>query len=78
MKAPERDALLIRLDERSNNSWRAIESIQNHLEIQNGHLLELIQTSQRNTIFRRWAERLIIPIVAFIVGWLAKLQGWIF
>ena len=77
MKPLERDELLFRLDERTRNIWTCVEKIERHAEVQNGHIFNITQSSQRNTIFRKWAERLVIPLVAFIVGWLAKLQGWI-
>ena len=38
MNVKERDELLIRLDERSNNTWRTVEEIKKHVEKQNGKI----------------------------------------
>ena len=43
MKANERDDLLIRLDEKSNNTWRSVEKIEKHLAMLN-------KTCARNAI----------------------------
>ncbi len=38
MKPKDRDDLLIRIDERTNNIWRVTEAQEKHLEKLNGHL----------------------------------------
>ncbi|KKL09318.1 hypothetical protein LCGC14_2567080, partial [marine sediment metagenome] len=38
MTDEERDELLGRLDERSQNTWRTVEKIEKHVESQNGKI----------------------------------------
>ena len=38
MTDEERDELLGRLDERSQNTWRSVEKIEKHVEKQNGRI----------------------------------------
>ena len=48
MNVKERDELLIRLNERSLNTWRAIDEVKGHLEVQNGLILENVRTTSSN------------------------------
>jgi len=54
MKQDERDDLLTRLDERTRNIWRTIESVEGHVKETNGHV--------RDNSSRSRANRLIINI----------------
>ena len=56
MKQPERDELLIRLDERS-------ESIIRELQDQNEHLVKLNGSVARNTTFRKTALYIGTPLL---------------
>lgn len=49
----ERDNLLIRLDERSRNTWQLVEKLEQHQAAQNGKLEEAVRSIYRNTIGRR-------------------------
>ncbi|KKL27236.1 hypothetical protein LCGC14_2387200 [marine sediment metagenome] len=64
MKTPERDNLLIRLDERSRNTWAMIERIESHLDKLNNSVAE-------NTHFRKlvkpWFVATIIGVTAIVL-----------
>ena len=60
MKEEERDNLLCRLDERTQNIWRSIEDIKTHQETQNNHILTSLTYSRSN--------RLWIKIISGIGG----------
>ena len=49
MKASERDDLLVRLDERTNNIWRTVEKMEDHVEKQNGFILTCLTRSAVNS-----------------------------
>ena len=53
MKASERDDLLIKLSERSFNTWRLIEKLERHAAEQNGYIRENFMATSKNTIWRR-------------------------
>ena len=53
MKQGERDDLLIKLSERSLNTWRLIEKLEKHAAEQNGYIRENFMATSRNTIWRR-------------------------
>ncbi len=53
MDAKTRDELLIRLEERSLNTWNSIEKIETHIAEQNGYIRENFIATSRNTIYRR-------------------------
>ena len=64
-----RDTLLIRLDERSSNTWRAIEKIEKHLEKLNNNVES---HTIRIAVNRRW----LIVLTAIGSGLiLTKLTG---
>ena len=73
MKPTERDDLLIRLDERSHNTWRTIESQDKKIDliiegqrIQNGSIL-------RNTIWRRVIVGVGGASLLGLAGWVIRL-----
>jgi len=53
MKPSERDDLLIRLDERSRNTYRLVEALEQHNREQNGTILALIGCCKTNTVWRK-------------------------
>ena len=61
MKVTERDEILIRLDERSVNTWRLVEKMEKHQIEQNNHIAKNFIATSRNTIYRR----IIYPIIGF-------------
>ena len=48
MKTIERDELLTRIDERSNNIWRVVEALEKHQAEQNGYIRENIIATTKN------------------------------
>jgi len=57
MKQPERDDLLSRLDEKTNNIWRTLEELKDQQIKQNGFIQENNNRSLKNTtwlIAFRW------------------------
>lgn len=72
MKAPERDNLLVRLDERTRNIWRVTEKLERHQEQQNGFIQTALIKSSRNTLWIKIISSVggaaILIIVGFIVG----------
>ncbi len=73
MKASERDNLLIRLDERSHNTWRTVESQDKKIDliiegqkIQNGSIL-------RNTIWRKVIIGVGGTSLLGLAGWMIRL-----
>ena len=73
LKPEERDVLLIKLDERSQNTWRAIDRIENHLASQNGQLLQLVKECSQNSGWRsvsKWMIGGIWAAIVTIVVWL--------
>ena len=73
MKPTERDDLLIRLDERSHNTWRTIEEQDKKIDriivgqkTQNGSIM-------RNTIWRRVITGVGGACILGVFGWLIQL-----
>ena len=73
MKASERDDLLIRLDERSKNTWRTLEEqhgkigkILDGQKVQNGSIL-------RNTIWRKVIVGVGGTSLLGLAGWMIRL-----
>ncbi len=73
MMDSERDALLARLDERTANTWRAVETIQKHQETQNGCLERTIKECANNTTWVKALKWVGASIVAVVFGWLSWL-----
>ena len=73
MKASERDDLLIRLDERSKNTWRTLEEQHEKIDkildgqkVQNGSIL-------RNTIWRKVIVGVGGTSLLGLAGWMIRL-----
>ena len=73
MKASERDNLLIRLDERSKNTWRTLEEQHEKIglilegqKVQNGSIL-------RNTIWRKVIIGVGGTSLLGLAGWMIRL-----
>ena len=73
MKATERDDLLIRLDERSKNTWRTLEEQHEKIDkildgqkVQNGSIL-------RNTIWRKVIVGVGGTSLLGLAGWMIRL-----
>lgn len=45
----ERDNLLLRLDERTNNIWRTVEELKEHNQNQNGYIRDALICSATNS-----------------------------
>ena len=67
MKAAERDALLARLDERSQNTWQTTEKIEKHLKTQNGIIADHTEAIAFNTQGRRSMKWVIGGIIFALV-----------
>ena len=50
MKAEERDRLLVRLDERTNNIYRLAEAQEKHLEKLNGQIVKIVVEASKVAI----------------------------
>ena len=69
MNVKDRDELMIRLDERSRNTWKSIEKIELHMSEQNGYIRDNFRSTQRNTVWRK----VIVSVGGAIWGILAWL-----
>lgn len=72
MKAPERDELLIRIDERTHNTYKLVEQI-------NGTVDEHSKQITRNTTNIRWIVK-ILGVGVLLIGagtGIAKVLGFI-
>ena len=72
MKQEERDNLLIKLNERSLNTWKYIEDIKNHQVEQNGLLKSMCRSVDINTTWRRAGMSILGGIVIALI---TKLRG---
>jgi len=83
MKPTERDDLLIRIDERTNNIWRVTEEQEKHLARINNHLddhskrITIVETLQkeRNRPNKKTMGG-IGGIIAAILAAIGKAYGW--
>ncbi len=73
MKTSERDDLLIRLSERSFNTWRLIEKMERHAAEQNGYIRENFTATSRNTIWRRVIVGVGGTSLLGLAGWVIRL-----
>ncbi len=53
MAKPTNREILIRLDERSHNTWRVVEKLEVHAREQNGYIRENYRATAKNTIYRK-------------------------
>ena len=68
-------AIVSRLDERSLNTWRAVEKIEKHLEAQNGAIQNCIIENGKNKIWRDTSKWLIGGLFSAIIIIFTKLSG---
>lgn len=76
MKPQQRDELLVRLDERSCNTFKIVEQLEQHQTEQNGLIRDAMN---RATISLTWVKafRWIIGIsFGAIAAWITKIQKW--
>ena len=73
MKASERDRLLIRLEERSSNTWRLIEKLERHAAEQNGYIRENFMATSKNTIWRKVIVGVGGTSLLGLAGWMIRL-----
>jgi len=73
VKPIERDDLLIRLDERTNNIWRIVEALETHNREQNGYIKQAIETCNKNTVWRKAMTGIISVLFACFLTWLILL-----
>ena len=76
MKASERDELLIRLDERSRNTYRVVEKLEKHQAEQNGFIQDTINQTTKNTTWRKAHTWVIGGIGTALVMGLTHLWGF--
>jgi len=70
MKASERDNLLIRLDERSRNTWHTVERLEKHQSEQNGFIQDTINRTTANTTWIKafkWLIYIGVPAVVLLI-----------
>jgi len=68
MKPEEQDALLARLDERSRNTWGAVEKMERHLAELNGQV-------RTNTMFRKAGTFVSCAVVVALITMAINLIG---
>ena len=64
MEPQERDELLIRLDERSQNTWRSVEKIEEHLGIQNGR----VRSNSRSIQYIKGGLAVVFIVASLALG----------
>ena len=75
LKPDERDNLLLRLDERSVNTYHLLEKLERHQEEQNDHIFENMKRSGRNAVYIKVICGVGGTSIITFLGWLAKIQG---
>ncbi len=75
MNAAERDELLIRLEERSRNSWRVLEKLEKHQVAQNSSIETALIRTAKNSIWITVFKWGIGTGLLGGAGWLTNLQG---
>lgn len=68
MKPTERDELLVRIDERSRNIWRVVEQLETHQAEQNGYIKENLESTIKNTSWRKTDKWLLGILFTLILG----------
>lgn len=76
LTASQKNELLIRLDERTNNIWRVAEKLERHQEEQNGFIKEALLASAKNTMWRKITITIFTGITTVIGILFSKFQGW--
>ena len=74
MNDAERDALLIRLDERSCNTWQVMEKLEKHNAEQNGFILESLIRSSGNRVWLKIITGVGGSAILFFAGLITKIM----
>ena len=75
LKPDQRDNLLLRLDERSVNTYHLMEKLERHQEEQNGYIRENMKLSNRNAVYIKVIWIIGGTSIITFIGWLARIQG---
>jgi len=59
-----------RLKETAQNTYLLVAKLEEHNAVQNGHILDLIKTANKNTFWRKAIAEVGIPIIVLMFGWL--------
>ena len=75
LKPTQRDELLLKLDERSRNTYHLMEKLERHQEQQNDHIFENMKRSNRNSVYIKVIWIIGGTSIITFIGWLARIQG---
>ena len=59
-----------RLKETAQNTYLLVAKLEEHNAVQNGHILDLIKNTSKNTFWRKAIAGIGIPIIVLMFGWL--------
>jgi len=77
VKQEDRD-MLIRINERTHNIWRAVEQMEQHQREQNDSIRKLFNRTGTNTIWRRVIVSIGGTALLVIIAWILQLNGiWV-
>lgn len=77
MKQEDRD-MLIRINERTHNIWRAVEQMEQHQREQNDSIRKLFNRTSTNTVWRRVIVSIGGTALLVIIAWILQLNGiWV-
>jgi len=70
MEPVERDELLVRIDERTSNIWRAVEKLEKHNAEQNGFILQCLNKTNSNKVWIRVISGIGGSVIIFFAYWI--------
>jgi len=77
VKQEDRD-MLIRINERTHNIWRAVEQMEQHQREQNDSIRKLFNRTSTNTVWRRVIVSIGGTALLVIIAWILQLNGiWV-
>jgi len=77
LKQEDRD-MLIRINERTHNIWRAVEQMEQHQREQNDSIRKLFNRTSTNTVWRRVIVSIGGTALLVIIAWILQLNGiWV-
>jgi len=77
VKQEDRD-MLIRINERTHNIWRAVEQMEQHQREQNDSIRKLFNRTGTNTVWRRVIVGVGGTALLVIIAWITNLNGlWV-
>jgi len=77
VKQEDRD-MLIRINERTHNIWRAVEQMEQHQREQNDSIRKLFNRTGTNTVWRRVIVSIGGTALLVIIAWILQLNGlWV-